>query len=369
MSTSSHLLRQQELQVDLETFALKGFDSAALEHVVLGAQFEHRRLKGGGPELNLLQCALPHSVINRGDYSPAVLVTGTFARNDITIGLMLRQQHPTLLNGIDVRTGTLQFYAENCEMCYRAWPDGTWMTFVISRKRLFDFCLEHFDAVPQLPHGGIAHIEPRSDALGARLLTDLRDLAGSLRPLGNERNHARLAESVEQDLLMRFSSVICRHSFIQKHSDHRRLRHCREMFRDAMRLVEQDASEMFDVHVISRATGLSPRTLQRSFQAELGLCPQEWFRIERLNRVRQDLLSGRNNESVTQTATRWGFFHLSRFAQYYRDLFGETPSETLRSRHHHPSVASLAKLLAAPLSTPLLSIDRATERKHKADVY
>jgi AraC family ethanolamine operon transcriptional activator len=27
---------------------------------------------------------------------------------------------------------------------------------------------------------------------------------------------------------------------------------------------------------------------------------------------------------------RWGFFHLGRFSQYYRDLFGEHPIEALR---------------------------------------
>jgi transcriptional regulator GlxA family with amidase domain len=30
-------------------------------------------------------------------------------------------------------------------------------------------------------------------------------------------------------------------------------------------------------------------------------------------------------------AGRWGFVHLGRFASQYRQLFGETPSETLRA--------------------------------------
>jgi transcriptional regulator GlxA family with amidase domain len=28
---------------------------------------------------------------------------------------------------------------------------------------------------------------------------------------------------------------------------------------------------------------------------------------------------------------RWGFFHQSRFAQQYRERFGELPSQTLRA--------------------------------------
>lgn len=46
MRTSDHLYGQRELQVDSEVCALGKFDPAALEHVVAGAQLEHRRLKG-----------------------------------------------------------------------------------------------------------------------------------------------------------------------------------------------------------------------------------------------------------------------------------------------------------------------------------
>jgi AraC family ethanolamine operon transcriptional activator len=101
------------------------------------------------------------------------------------------------------------------------------------------------------------------------------------------------------------------------------------MLRDTMKLVDEDPSDMLDLRSMSKATGLSPRTLQRTFQAEYGLCPQEWLRVERLNRVRRDLLNASAHTSVTQTATRWGFFHFGRFSQYYRELFGERPSETL----------------------------------------
>jgi AraC-like DNA-binding protein len=332
MSASDDLLDQGQGQVGLEVLGLTDFDPAALEHVVVGAHLEHRRLKGGGSELNVLQCTLPHSVINRGAYSPAVLANGIFSQNTIAIGAMLRQQQPTIVNGRESITGTVQVYPENSELCYRSWPEGTWHAFVISRERLLEFCLEHVGFSPKLSNTSITHIEPTSDIVGARLLESLRDLDRSLRSLSKGANAIRLGESVERDLLARYSSVICGHSSIRRDSDRRRLRHCREMFREAMDLVAQDESEMFDLQSLSRATGLSPRTLQRTFQAELGLCPQEWFRIERLNRVHDDLLNGSHVESVTQIATRWGFFHLGRFAYYYRDLFGETPSETLRSR-------------------------------------
>jgi AraC family ethanolamine operon transcriptional activator len=50
----------------------------------------------------------------------------------------------------------------------------------------------------------------------------------------------------------------------------------------------------------------------------------------RLNRVRRILARAPEGVSVTDAATRFGFFHLGRFSGQYRRLFGELPFETLR---------------------------------------
>jgi AraC family transcriptional regulator, ethanolamine operon transcriptional activator len=315
-----------------ESILLTEFDPANLAHVVDGAVFEHRRLPGGRPDIRLLQCALPHSMINRGIYSPAVLVNGTFAPDTITFGMMLNQQQPTLLNGSSVRIGTLQFYAEKSEMCYRAWPNATWLAFVISRDRFLEFCTEQFDGTPALPNSGIATIEPKSAAGGLALVKCLRDLDRSMRSLGSLPMAARLGESVEKDLLLRIGALLGAKPPVKPVSDRRQLRLCGEILRDAMELVERDPEEVLDLQSMAKATSLGPRTLQRMFRAEYGLCPQEWMRVERLNRVREDLMKASDCDSVTETATRWGFFHLGRFSQYYRNLFGEKPSDTLARR-------------------------------------
>jgi transcriptional regulator GlxA family with amidase domain len=55
-----------------------------------------------------------------------------------------------------------------------------------------------------------------------------------------------------------------------------------------------------------------------------------YVRQVRLGRVRADLLrSDPQLVGVTEIATRWGFLHLSRFAQQYRRQFDELPSVTL----------------------------------------
>ena len=84
---------------------------------------------------------------------------------------------------------------------------------------------------------------------------------------------------------------------------------------------------------LARATGASARTLQRAFE-RFGLpSPMLYLRRLRLQRVHAELAANSpDSVTVTMVASRWGFVHLGRFASQYRQLFGESPSETLRAR-------------------------------------
>ena len=81
---------------------------------------------------------------------------------------------------------------------------------------------------------------------------------------------------------------------------------------------------------LCREFSVSERTLQYGFQSYVGVSPQAYLRLCRLNRVRAALSQPATAETkVTEVATRFGFFHLGKFAQIYRLHFGETPSKTL----------------------------------------
>jgi transcriptional regulator GlxA family with amidase domain len=84
---------------------------------------------------------------------------------------------------------------------------------------------------------------------------------------------------------------------------------------------------------LARATGVSARALQKAFARSGELPPMTYLRHLRLHRVRAELAAASRTASsaaVTAVAGRWGFVHLGRFAQQYRELFGEAPSQTLR---------------------------------------
>lgn len=52
--------------------------------------------------------------------------------------------------------------------------------------------------------------------------------------------------------------------------------------------------------------------------------------LRRMHLARRALRRAAGGETVTDVATRYGFWQLGRFAVEYRALFGETPSATLR---------------------------------------
>lgn len=82
---------------------------------------------------------------------------------------------------------------------------------------------------------------------------------------------------------------------------------------------------------LCRQLAVSQRTLQYSFKAAMGLTPNTYLRLVRLNRVRAELnRPTRANVTVTEVATRWHFGHLGKFSQDYSRMFGEPPSATLR---------------------------------------
>lgn len=77
---------------------------------------------------------------------------------------------------------------------------------------------------------------------------------------------------------------------------------------------------------------VSRRTLQNSFQAVTGMRPVEYLRNLKLNAVRRRLITTpASAQNVGEVAVAMGFFHLSHFATHYRELFGESPSETPRA--------------------------------------
>ncbi|MTJ82319.1 MAG: HTH-type transcriptional regulator EutR [Telmatospirillum sp.] len=105
------------------------------------------------------------------------------------------------------------------------------------------------------------------------------------------------------------------------------------LIRKARNYPFEQQSEPVTVLDLCNALKVSRRTLQNAFRQTLGIGPNAWLKIIRLNAVRRELISPYSQQkTVTDAAMQWGFWHLSQFAIDYRRLFKENPSETLNRR-------------------------------------
>lgn len=86
------------------------------------------------------------------------------------------------------------------------------------------------------------------------------------------------------------------------------------------------------------AVGTSERRLHRAFTETFGLPPSVYFRRWGLEAARNRLLATEQPVigAVTTTAFELGFRHLGRFAAYYRQQYGELPSETVKQSPQRP---------------------------------
>jgi len=98
----------------------------------------------------------------------------------------------------------------------------------------------------------------------------------------------------------------------------------------AVDFIEAHLHQSITLSEITAVAGIPGRTLHQHFKDHRGVSPMRYLQDARFARVREELLRGKSDESVTRIALKWGFRHMGRFAVGYRDRFGETPSQTRR---------------------------------------
>jgi AraC-like DNA-binding protein len=99
--------------------------------------------------------------------------------------------------------------------------------------------------------------------------------------------------------------------------------------REAERLMKSAGPDI-SIGEIAKELRISLRSLELGFREARNMTPTQVHRQFRLETARQALLDPTDTMTVTSVAVTFGFLHLARFSQYYRSMFNEAPSQTLR---------------------------------------
>jgi AraC-like DNA-binding protein len=104
------------------------------------------------------------------------------------------------------------------------------------------------------------------------------------------------------------------------------------LLRRAVEYIEANAGNDIALADIADAVHVSSRAVQYMFRRHLDTTPLQYVRRLRLAHAHADLVAGNPlDDTVSGIATRWGFAHTGRFAVQYRQTYGHSPHETLRS--------------------------------------
>ena len=106
-----------------------------------------------------------------------------------------------------------------------------------------------------------------------------------------------------------------------------------EIIRRCQEKLEERDGELVHLEELAAAAEVSERTLRTAFNEYYGIGPVRYLQLRQIHRVNRALrASDPKAASVTSVLLEHGVWEFSRFASRYRRLFGELPSETLRTK-------------------------------------
>jgi len=163
-------------------------------------------------------------------------------------------------------------------------------------------------------------------------MAKLRRLHAAARGLAEDApavlSHPEVARGLEQALIE--AMVHCLGSG-EVREDRAAERHHAAIMRRFDRVIEQHLDQPLYVPELCKEVGASERTLLACCQEHLGMGPKRYLLLRRMHLVRRALReSSPAKATITEIATRFGFWQFGRLAVEYKALFGEAPSATLR---------------------------------------
>ncbi|MFM9114624.1 MAG: AraC family transcriptional regulator [Planctomycetota bacterium] len=166
-----------------------------------------------------------------------------------------------------------------------------------------------------------------SDRNVAALLAEIRLVA---RELNENRSLLQSTVAAHLEIQLKSLSLKC---LLGTSRDHRLdfASLTRSKLADLELWIHANLDQPLSTEILAQKLCCSIRSLQLAFQRYRNCTPMQFVRQARLWAVRRKLREPKESRTnICAAAYKYGFAHLGRFTQHYREAFGETPSETLR---------------------------------------
>ena len=314
-----------------QSLVLEHCDPDQLLEVIDGTHVVHQVLPGGELRAKVEKIHLDASVVQRGYYGMGVVADGAMPSGVVSIGIITGTREKSVINGFACPLHSVQLYPEGCEINYRALPANSWAAYCIERDRIQEMAVRLCGRPLPIPRRSAVSIET-DETDGQRILATVEAVfALGAYPKPGAAIDA-LVQQLEEQLICELACALDKRAHAGYSRDGGRVVRRPDLMRRAEDYMRANLAEPYSLSNVATAAGMNHRSLQRYFQSIYGVTPHVWFRCMKLNAVRRELRqSSGTTVRIGDIAARWGFLHFGRFAEDYRQLFGERPKDTLRS--------------------------------------
>jgi AraC-like DNA-binding protein len=290
------------------------------------AEAQKSIITGSGSYLSELTLVDLHCVgLQQGRLALPRIVHAAPSRSLCNIGFPTADnQARVTFNGIEAPQSCLSFYCPGAEYVVAASAECAWGGISLTPDTLVSTsqALLGYEVTP--PKATKLICAP--SAMMARLLS-LHEAASRLAAMVPDIiRHHEVARAIEQELLHALVGCLADAETIENPRTNRH-----GIMRRFQELIEANQNEPMYLAEVCAAIGTTERTLRNACGDYLGMSPQRYLWLRRMNQARRALATANAaSASVSTIANDHGFAELGRFAVAYRELFGESPSETLR---------------------------------------
>lgn len=294
-----------------------------LRDAVFGAGLEVTQMSSASLSGNLAFANVGDIVYSSGLLHGTVALRGPLSQHCVTIGVGLRMGPGTRHWLEETVTGSVGIFHASDEHDAYYTPGSLYATATLSLERLEQFAADEEIVLDRRALGGTG--------IHGRALAPVcvGSLSYAFEAIHRRRTQDDGIQAGAGDSLLR---SLVYHVGKEPAGGHRRNGgHIHAaIVRRARAYIQEHLAGPISLQEIANAAFTSRRTLFRAFADVLDDTPQTYVRRLRLHRIRHHLATDEERAcTIALIANEWGMSELGRMSVWYRELFGERPSETL----------------------------------------
>jgi AraC family ethanolamine operon transcriptional activator len=309
----------------IEIVPINGTDD--LREATRGADLEIVQLKPGKLQGFIRHFGIGNVGISTGQFSSETRVRGTMHRERVVLGTLLDSAGRSTQWWREIRPGDVGVFPAHVEIDVIHGGVTAYLVVSIPVPELVSMLAgeEHLADPAFWNAKGVYQTDPLIGAGMLRRLVGIMSGIGQKSTATSDPGADFLKRSIIESFLMSLMSALPSAS-ARSYTGAR-------LVSEAEDYLDTTGGRPVHISELSSALKVSRRSLHRAFADTLGMGPVAYLRCRRLSAIHSVLRRcDPATISIGDVAFEYGFPETGRFAAYYRAHFGETPSETCRSR-------------------------------------